>query len=176
LIAFSSNCGQPCSLLVTALGPPLIASWLLITRFFRSFSRHPVVQNASECRLTQRARIYRTRTSANRQGRSLNAAVGVGERRAVSPEPFHLAGGRWILHIRDMAVTLPIERMSRVDKLRAMEALWTDLSRDEARMGSPGWNGVILRETEHLIRDGKAKFSDWQVARRRIRRKAVRRT
>jgi len=73
-----------------------------------------------------------------------------------------------------MAVTLPINRMSRADKLRAMEALWADLSRDEAGIDSPGWHGVILRETERLVRDGKAKFSDWQTARRRIHRKAAR--
>ena len=68
-----------------------------------------------------------------------------------------------------MAVTLRIERMSREDKLRAMEALWADLSQDEAEMESPGWHGAVLRETEQLVRKGKAKFSDWQSARRRIR-------
>jgi hypothetical protein len=55
-----------------------------------------------------------------------------------------------------------------------MEALWTDLSRDEAELRSPAWHGEILRETEQLVRDGKAKFSDWQTARRRIHRKAAR--
>ena len=41
-------------------------------------------------------------------------------------------------------------------------------------MDSPGWHGETLRETEQLVRDGKAKFSDWQAARRRIHRKATR--
>jgi len=77
-------------------------------------------------------------------------------------------------HIIDMAVTLPLGRMSREDKLRAMEALWADLSRDEAETDSPGWHEATLRETEQLVREGKAKFSDWQSARRRIRRKAGR--
>jgi hypothetical protein len=72
-----------------------------------------------------------------------------------------------------MAITLPIERMSRADKLRAMEALWADLSRDEAKMDAPGWHGAALRETEQLVREGKAEFSDWQVAKRRLRRKAA---
>ncbi len=49
-----------------------------------------------------------------------------------------------------------------------MEALWADLSRDEAGIDSPGWHGVVLRETEQLVRDGKAKFSEWQAVRRRI--------
>ncbi len=64
--------------------------------------------------------------------------------------------------------------MSREDKLRAMEALWSDLSRDEAEFDSPGWHGAVLRETERLVREGKAGFSDWQAAKRRIRRKAGR--
>ena len=80
-----------------------------------------------------------------------------------------------ILHIVRMAVTLPIERMSRADKLRAMEALWADLSQDEAKFQSPDWHGAVLSETEQLVRAGKAKFSDWQTARRRIQRKAGRR-
>ena len=66
--------------------------------------------------------------------------------------------------------------MSREDKLRAMEALWADLSQDEAQVNSPAWHAEALRETEQLIREGKAKFSDWQTARRRIRRKAARLT
>jgi hypothetical protein len=63
--------------------------------------------------------------------------------------------------------------MSREDKLRAMEALWADLSQDE--VDSPAWHGSVLRETEQLVHTGKAKFSDWQSARRRIQRKAGRR-
>jgi hypothetical protein len=63
--------------------------------------------------------------------------------------------------------------MSRADKLRVMETLWADLSRDEAGLDSPDWHGAVLRETEQLVRDGKAKFSDWQTATRRIHRKAA---
>lgn len=73
-----------------------------------------------------------------------------------------------------MIVDLPIKRMSRKDKLRAMEALWADLSEDDAAFDSPNWHGEVLRETEELVREGKAKFSDWQTARRRIDRKARR--
>jgi hypothetical protein len=77
-------------------------------------------------------------------------------------------------HILAMAISLPISRMSREDKLRAMEELWADLSQDEGGTDSPGWHGEVLRETEQLVRDGKAKFSDWRDAKRRISRKASR--
>lgn len=72
-----------------------------------------------------------------------------------------------------MTFALEIKRMSRADKLRAMEALWADLSQDEAGIDSPAWHADALRETERLVRQGKAKFSDWQEAKRRIRRKAA---
>jgi hypothetical protein len=72
-----------------------------------------------------------------------------------------------------MGITLAIKRMSRADKLRTMEALWADLAKDETRMDSPAWHAEALRETESLVRQGKAKFSDWQEAKRPIRRKAA---
>mgnify|MGYP001572078941 CR=1 FL=1 len=73
-----------------------------------------------------------------------------------------------------MAITLAIKRMSRADKLRAMEALWADLTQDETQLDSPAWHAEALRETERLVQKGKAKFSDWEEAKRRIRRKAAR--
>jgi plasmid stabilization system protein ParE len=73
-----------------------------------------------------------------------------------------------------MAITLPIKRMSREDKLRAMEALWADLSKDDSDIDSADWHATVLGETEQLVRSGKAKFSDWQTAKSRLRRKAER--
>jgi hypothetical protein len=78
--------------------------------------------------------------------------------------------------ICNMAITLPIKRMSREDKLRAMETLWADLTKDESEMDSPSWHATALEETERRVRAGKAKFSDWHVAKSRIRRKAARMT
>ena len=72
-----------------------------------------------------------------------------------------------------LAITLPIKRMSREEKLRLMEALWEDLSRDESQFDSPAWHAKALRQTERLVKGGKAKFSDWVVAKERIRRKAA---
>ena len=73
-----------------------------------------------------------------------------------------------------MAITIPIQRMSREDKLWAMETLWADLSRDEAKTSSPAWHAEVLRDTERLIKEGRAKFSDWRTAKRRVRQKAAR--
>lgn len=63
--------------------------------------------------------------------------------------------------------------MSRDEKLRAMEALWTDLSQDDERIESPPWHKNALREAEDALKAGKAQFSDWAEAKKRIRRKAT---
>jgi putative addiction module component len=72
-----------------------------------------------------------------------------------------------------MPVVLPLQKMSRNEKLRAMEALWADLSKDDDRLESPEWHAQALREAERTVKNGKAKFSDWEKAKKRIRRKAA---
>lgn len=72
-----------------------------------------------------------------------------------------------------MPITLPLKKMTRSEKLVAMEALWTDLSKDEAKVKSPAWHAESLREAERLVKTGKAKFSDWDEAKSRIRRAAA---
>ena len=61
--------------------------------------------------------------------------------------------------------------MSRVQKLRAMEEIWADLSRDDDRYESPACHNDALQEAERAVASGKAKFSDWDEAKERLRRK-----
>ena len=72
-----------------------------------------------------------------------------------------------------MPVVLPLQKMSRDEKLRAMEALWAVLSKDEDRFESPAWHAQVLHEAERAMKNRKAKFSDWDEAKKRIRRKAA---
>jgi hypothetical protein len=72
-----------------------------------------------------------------------------------------------------MPITLPLKKMTRSDKLRAMEALWADLSSDDAKVDSPAWHADALKETERLVRAGKAKFMDWDEAKTLLRRKVA---
>ena len=72
-----------------------------------------------------------------------------------------------------MALSLPLKKMSRADKLRAMDALWADLSRNDGGIKSPAWHEDALREAEQQVKSGKAKFSDWGRAKARIRRLAA---
>ncbi len=61
---------------------------------------------------------------------------------------------------------LQLQRMSRADKVRAMETLWSDLTRDDRDFGSPAWHGQALREAESKFAAGQAKFLNWEDAKK----------
>jgi putative addiction module component (TIGR02574 family) len=54
--------------------------------------------------------------------------------------------------------THEIRRMSRVERLATMEALWDSLAEEEAEMESPDWHRDILEERKRKIESGKAEF------------------
>ena len=59
--------------------------------------------------------------------------------------------------------------MTREEKLRAMEELWADLSRDEAQFESPARHGDVLRERVEAVKSGKEAFMDWETAKKKLR-------
>jgi hypothetical protein len=54
------------------------------------------------------------------------------------------------------------------EKLRLMEVIWDDISREEQELEVPQWHKEILDERERLLADGKAQFQDWEEAKRQI--------
>ena len=70
-----------------------------------------------------------------------------------------------------MAATLQIDEMTLEEKLRAMEALWDDLCRRSADLAVPQWHKDLLDERERAVALGKATYSDWEAAKKRISEK-----
>ncbi len=70
-----------------------------------------------------------------------------------------------------MVSTLQIEKMSRAEKLQAMEAIWADLSKTEADVESPSWHGDVLRETEARVTAGQERIADWETAKLELRKR-----
>jgi hypothetical protein len=68
--------------------------------------------------------------------------------------------------------TLEIQQMPRQEKLRLMEMLWADLSRDEAEFESPAWHADALRETSERRARGEETVLDWEDAKAKLRRGA----
>jgi len=70
-----------------------------------------------------------------------------------------------------MEAILPLDKMTVAEKLRAMEMLWADLSRNEAQIESPAWHEKVLRDREARIKSGEEKFLDWETAKKQLREK-----
>jgi hypothetical protein len=64
---------------------------------------------------------------------------------------------------------LEIQDLPREEKLRLMEALWEDLSRDEAEIVSPSWHADALRGTARRMAHGEEKVMDWEQAKKELR-------
>ena len=64
---------------------------------------------------------------------------------------------------------LEIQQMPRSEKLKLMESLWADLSRDEAELESPVWHADALRETSGRRARGEEATLDWEQAKAKLR-------
>jgi hypothetical protein len=70
-----------------------------------------------------------------------------------------------------MLEPIQIEQMTLAEKLQTMETLWNDLCRKDANIQVPSWQKEILDERERLVEQGKARFSRWEAARKRLSKK-----
>ncbi|MGO8676436.1 MAG: addiction module protein [Limisphaerales bacterium] len=68
-----------------------------------------------------------------------------------------------------MPIELEIEKMTLEEKLRAMETLWADLSRNDQNIQSPPWHEQILKERDQRVESGREQFQDWEDAKRELR-------
>ena len=69
-----------------------------------------------------------------------------------------------------MSITIPLEKMSIEEKIRAMESIWDDLCHKADSIASPSWHKEVLDEREEGIKRGDDKFVDWDTARKNIRK------
>ena len=68
-----------------------------------------------------------------------------------------------------MDITLPLDQMTIAEKLRVMESVWADLSRNEQEIESPAWHEQVLKERDERVRSGEETFMDWETAKRQLR-------
>ena len=66
---------------------------------------------------------------------------------------------------------LELQQMPRQEKLRLMELLWAELSRDDADFESPPWHADALRETSERRARGEETVMDWEEAKAKLRRR-----
>ena len=70
-----------------------------------------------------------------------------------------------------MADTIEIKHLSREEKLRVMEAIWEDLSREEEQVESPEWHQAALEETDRRLQSGEESVVDWNEAKKELRKR-----
>ncbi|MEA1946134.1 MAG: addiction module protein [Thermodesulfobacteriota bacterium] len=70
-----------------------------------------------------------------------------------------------------MQNTIEIKHLSREEKLKVMEAIWEDLSREDEEVESPNWHQKALRETEHQFKSDQLKIVDWKDAKKELRKR-----
>jgi hypothetical protein len=70
-----------------------------------------------------------------------------------------------------MSDTIEIKHLSREEKLRVMEAIWEDLSRDAEQVESPEWHREVLEETERRLQAGQEGTVDWHEGKKRLRKR-----
>ena len=68
-----------------------------------------------------------------------------------------------------MKTILPLDKMTRQEKLQAMEELWQDLSQSEEPLDSPAWHEKVLKEREQLVREGKDVYISLDQAKKELR-------
>ena len=54
--------------------------------------------------------------------------------------------------------TFKIDKMSRIERLQTMEAIWDSLIHEEPEVESPEWHRDILSERKKKIENGTAEF------------------
>jgi hypothetical protein len=79
------------------------------------------------------------------------------------------AAGHW--YHTQMKTLLPLKEMTTAEKVRAMEEIWADLSSPESSFTPPDWHGDVLAERKKGIMDGSQRFTDWEAAKKEIRKR-----
>ncbi len=68
-----------------------------------------------------------------------------------------------------MSDAIEIGHLSREEKLKIMEAIWEDLSRDADQVESPDWHREALEETASRLKAGRERVVDWPEAKKELR-------
>jgi hypothetical protein len=71
--------------------------------------------------------------------------------------------------VNTMSFALPLDEMTTIEKIRAMELIWEDLCRNAESVPSPAWHAPILSEREAGVKQETEQIIDWEEAKRRIR-------
>ncbi len=64
-----------------------------------------------------------------------------------------------------------LRKLPPAEKLKIIEALWSDLAADEATLESPAWHEQELQKTETDLAAGRIEVVDWSEAKKELRQR-----
>jgi hypothetical protein len=64
-----------------------------------------------------------------------------------------------------------LRKLPAIEKLKIIEALWSDLADDEKSFASPAWHEDALRQTETEFAAGGIDILDWDDAKKELRKR-----
>jgi len=67
-----------------------------------------------------------------------------------------------------MSMVVEIEKMTKIERLQAMELLWDLISKDD--VSSPSWHKEILEQRRKRIESGETKFISLEQLKRHYQR------
>ena len=66
------------------------------------------------------------------------------------------------------ALEKQIHELPSLEKIRIMEQIWADLSKESGSFTPPDWHLDELEKTEQRIAEGKEYFEDWSEVKRKL--------
>ncbi len=70
-----------------------------------------------------------------------------------------------------MSNCIEILNLSKEEKLRVMEAIWEDLSKDDDQIESPDWHLQAIQETDQRLRSEQENIVGWHDAKKELRKR-----
>ena len=68
-----------------------------------------------------------------------------------------------------MQLNLPLSKMTRVEKLVAIDQIWENLMNNPDEIPSPEWHKDVLAAREKRVKNGEAKFKEWEKSKSSLR-------
>lgn len=72
----------------------------------------------------------------------------------------------------NVETTIDLDLLSVTEKIRLMEMLWRDISKEPENVEVPDWHRKVLEERERALANGETKFIDFADAIAEIRHRA----
>lgn len=64
-----------------------------------------------------------------------------------------------------------LRKLPPTEKLKIIEALWSDLAENDEAFDSPAWHEDALRETDAEFAAGRVEVLDWDEAKKELRKR-----